>query len=62
MHQLAVLRRQRPGHNQLFSIDRLIWAIIYLAHPAGKSMVRATGGPVNALSRKRSIEGASCAV
>ena len=24
-HQLAVLRRQRPGRTQLFRIDRLIW-------------------------------------
>jgi hypothetical protein len=31
-HQLAVLRRQRSGRTQLFAIDRLIWARIYLAH------------------------------
>lgn len=28
-HQLVVLRRQRPGRTQLFSIDRLIWVWLY---------------------------------
>ena len=29
-HQLAVLRRRRPGRTQLFMIDRLIWVWLYL--------------------------------
>jgi putative transposase len=32
-HQLAVLRRQRPGRIQLFSIDRLIWVWLYRLWP-----------------------------
>src|SRR5271168_3688283 len=32
-HQLAVLRRQRPGRTQLFSIDRLIWVWLYRLWP-----------------------------
>src|SRR5271163_969457 len=32
-HQLAVLRRQRPGRSQLFSIDRLIWVWLYRLWP-----------------------------
>ena len=31
LHQLAVMRRQRPGRTQLFSIDRLIWVWLYRA-------------------------------
>src|SRR5271170_5467233 len=32
-HQLAVLRRQRPGRTELFSIDRLIWVWLYRVWP-----------------------------
>jgi transposase InsO family protein len=32
-HQLAVLRRQRPGRIQLFAIDRLIWVWLYRLWP-----------------------------
>ncbi len=32
-HQLAVLRRQRPGRTQLFLIDRLIWVWLYRLWP-----------------------------
>ncbi len=32
-HQLAVLRRQRPGRPRLFSIDRLLWVWLYRAWP-----------------------------
>src|SRR5712671_6415906 len=32
-HQLAVLRRQRPGRTQLFSIDRLVWVWLYRLWP-----------------------------
>jgi putative transposase len=32
-HQLAVLRRQRPGRPRLFSIDRLLWAWLYGVWP-----------------------------
>src|SRR5271156_2354927 len=32
-HQLAVLRRQRPGRAQLSSIDRLIWVWLYRLWP-----------------------------
>jgi len=32
-HQLAVLRRQRPGRTQLFAIDRLIWVWLYRLWP-----------------------------
>src|SRR5437764_3451251 len=28
-HQLAVLRRQRPGRPQLSSLDRLLWVLLY---------------------------------
>jgi hypothetical protein len=28
-HQLAVLRRQRPGRPQLFALDRLLWVWLY---------------------------------
>jgi putative transposase len=28
-HQLAVLRRQRPGRPQLSSLDRLLWVWLY---------------------------------
>ena len=32
-HQLAVLRRQRPGRPQLSSLDRLLWVLIYRIWP-----------------------------
>src|SRR5216684_4129941 len=32
-HQLAVLRRQRPGRSQLLSIDRLVWIWLYRLWP-----------------------------
>ncbi len=32
-HQLAVLRRQRPGRPRLFAIDRLIWVWLYRVRP-----------------------------
>jgi putative transposase len=32
-HQLAVLRRQRPGRPQLSSLDRLLWVWIYRIWP-----------------------------
>ncbi len=32
-HQLAVLRRQRPGRRRLFSIDRLLRVWLYRAWP-----------------------------
>ena len=32
-HQLAVLRRQRPGRPQLSSIDRLLWVWLYRLWP-----------------------------
>jgi len=28
-HQLAVLRRQRPGQFQLSALDRLLWVLLY---------------------------------
>jgi putative transposase len=28
-HQLAVLRRQRPGRPRLLSMDRLLWVWLY---------------------------------
>jgi hypothetical protein len=28
-HQVAVLRRQRPGRHQLSSLDRLLWVWLY---------------------------------
>ena|SRR5256885_10948007 len=32
-HQLAVLRRQRPGRPQLLSLDRLLWMLLYRIWP-----------------------------
>src|SRR5256886_16500291 len=32
-HQLAVLRRQRPGRPQLLSLDRLLWVWLYQIWP-----------------------------
>ncbi len=32
-HQLAVLRRQRPGRPRLFSMDRLLWVWLYRVWP-----------------------------
>ena len=32
-HQLAVLRRQRPGRPQLSSLDRLLWVGLYRISP-----------------------------
>jgi hypothetical protein len=32
-HQLAVLRRQRPGRPQLSSLDRLLWVWLYRVWP-----------------------------
>ena len=32
-HQLAVLRRQRPGRPQLSSVDRLLWVLLYRIWP-----------------------------
>ena len=32
-HQLAVLRRQRPGRPQLSSLDRLFWVLLYRIWP-----------------------------
>jgi len=32
-HQLAVLRRQRPGRPQLFAFDRLLWIWLYRVWP-----------------------------
>jgi transposase InsO family protein len=32
-HQLAVLRRQRPGRVRLFAIDRLLWVWLYRVRP-----------------------------
>jgi putative transposase len=32
-HQLAVLRRQRPGRAQLSSLDRLLWVLLYRVWP-----------------------------
>jgi hypothetical protein len=32
-HQLAVLRRQRPGRPQLSSLDRLLWVLLYRVWP-----------------------------
>jgi hypothetical protein len=32
-HQLAVLRRQRPGRPQLSSRDRLLWVLLYRIWP-----------------------------
>src|SRR4029077_17824388 len=32
-HQLAVLRRQRPGRPQLSSLDRLLWGWLYRIWP-----------------------------
>jgi hypothetical protein len=32
-HQLAVLRRQRPGRTRVWSIDRLIWVLLYRVWP-----------------------------
>jgi hypothetical protein len=32
-HQLAVLRRQRPGRAQLSSLDRLLWVLLYRIWP-----------------------------
>ena len=32
-HQLAVLRRRRPGRPQLSSLDRLLWVLLYRIWP-----------------------------
>src|ERR1700674_5776938 len=32
-HQLHVLRRQRPGRLRLFTIDRLLWVLLYRLWP-----------------------------
>ena len=32
-HQLAVLRRQRPGRTKLTSMDRLLWVWLYRVWP-----------------------------
>src|SRR3977135_2325403 len=32
-HQLAVLRRQRPGRAQLSTLDRLLWVLLYRIWP-----------------------------
>src|ERR1700746_535663 len=32
-HQLAVLRRQRPGRPQLSSLDRFLWVLLYRIWP-----------------------------
>ena len=32
-HQLAVLRRQRPGRTRLFALDRLLWIWLYRVWP-----------------------------
>jgi hypothetical protein len=32
-HQLAVLRRQRPGRPQLSCLDRLLWVLLYRVWP-----------------------------
>jgi hypothetical protein len=32
-HQLAILRRQRPGRLQLTSLDRLLWVLLYRICP-----------------------------
>src|SRR4030081_1748986 len=32
-HQLAILRRQRPGRPQLSSLDRLLWMLLYRSWP-----------------------------
>jgi hypothetical protein len=32
-HQLAVLRRQRPGRPQLSSLDRFLWVLFYRIWP-----------------------------
>jgi putative transposase len=32
-HQLAVLRRQRPGRNRLSQLDRLLWVWLYRVWP-----------------------------
>jgi hypothetical protein len=32
-HQVAVLRRQRPGQLRLFSTDRLLWVWLYRVWP-----------------------------
>ena len=32
-HQLAVLRRQRPGHPRLYCIDRFLWVWLYRVLP-----------------------------
>ena len=38
-HQLVVLRRQRPGRTQLFSIDRLISVWLYRLWPGFLNVV-----------------------
>ena len=32
-HQLAVLRRQRPGRHRLSALDRLLWTWLYRVWP-----------------------------
>jgi hypothetical protein len=32
-HQLAVLRRQRPGRPHISSLDRLLWVLLYRIWP-----------------------------
>ena len=36
-HQLAVLRRQRPGRPQLSSLDRLLWMWLYRINGTGQA-------------------------
>src|SRR6202140_147404 len=38
-HQLAVLRRQRPGRTQLFARDRLLWIWLYRVWPRGLNIM-----------------------
>jgi hypothetical protein len=33
-HQLAVLRRQRPGRPQLSPLDRVLWVLLYRLAPS----------------------------
>ena len=38
-HQLAVLRRQRPGRTRLSTVDRLIWVWLYRVWPRCLSVI-----------------------
>jgi transposase InsO family protein len=38
-HQLAVLRRQRPGRTRLSTVDRLIWVCLYRVWPRCLSVI-----------------------